>query len=142
MQSTASAPESSNNMHRASDETDEELSSDEVAIIFSFLQPNDIMHARVCTTWRDAAKKTLVPPVDPFDLPVEIHDARSYNAIRVMSTALPNLEQLAVSKLGSGHVYSDGEEPEEWDIDHINYIIHDINIISSFRKLRRFIYIR
>jgi len=135
MQSTASAPESSNDMHLASDETDEELSSDEVAIIFSFLQPNDIMPARVCTTWRDAAKKTLVPPVDPSDLPVEIHDAKSYNAIRVMSTALPNLEQLTVSKLGSGHVYSDGDDPEEWDIDHINYI-HDINIISSFRKLR------
>eukprot|EP00985_Skeletonema_marinoi_P006902 scaffold3013_cov112-Skeletonema_marinoi.AAC.8 len=94
MQSTASAPDSSNNMHLAIDETDEELSSDEVAIIFSFLQPNDIMPARICTTWRDAAKKTLVPPVDPSDLPVEIHDSKSYNAIRVMSTALPNLEQL------------------------------------------------
>eukprot|EP00984_Skeletonema_dohrnii_P008179 scaffold3005_cov102-Skeletonema_dohrnii-CCMP3373.AAC.4 len=136
MQSTASAPESSNNMHLASDETDEELSSDEVAVIFSFLQPKDIMPARVCTTWRDAAKKTLVPPVPPFDDSVQIYDVRSYNAVRVMSTALPNLEQLMISTLGSGHVYSDGDDPEEWDIDHINYIVHDINIISRFRKLR------
>jgi hypothetical protein len=136
MQSTASAPESSNNMHLASDETDEELSSDEVAIIFSFLQPKDIMPARVCTTWRDAAKKTLVHPVDPFDDSVQIYDVRSYNAVRVMSTALPNLEQLMISNLGSGHVYSDGDDPEEWDINHINYIVHDINIISRFRKLR------
>jgi len=131
MQSTASAPESSNNMHRASDETDEELSSDEVAIIFSFLQPNDIMPARVCTTWRDAAKKTVVPPSDES---VEIHDPRSYNAVRVMSTALPNLEQLEISNLGNWHVYSEGEDPEwEWGTNHIT---HDIDIISRFRKLR------
>jgi len=131
MQSTASAPESSNDMHLASDETDEELSSDEVAIIFSFLQPNDIMPARVCTTWRDAAKETLVPPSDES---VEIHDPRSYNAVRVMSTALPNLEQLEISNLGNWHVYSEGEDPEwEWGTNHIT---HDIDIISRFRKLR------
>ncbi|KAK1746878.1 hypothetical protein QTG54_002222 [Skeletonema marinoi] len=133
MQSTASAPESSNNMHLDNDETPEVLGTDEVAIIFGFLSPYDIMRARVCKTWRDAAKKTVVPPSDEY---VEIHDPRSYNAVRVMSTALPNLEQLMISKLGSGHVYSDGDDPEEWDIDHINHITHDIDIISRFRKLR------
>jgi len=118
-------------MHLDNDETPEDLGTDEVAIIFSFLSPYDIMPSRVCKTWRDAAKKTVVPPSDDS---VGIHDVRSYNAVRAMSTALPNLDQLAISDLGNWHVYSDGEDPEwEWDT---NCIIHDINIISRFRKLR------
>ncbi len=38
-----------------------DLGVDELAHIFGFLPRHDIMRARVCTTWRDAAKMTLVP---------------------------------------------------------------------------------
>jgi len=94
--STPSPPESTNDMILTDDETAEELSADEVAIIFGFLSPYDIMRARVCTTWRDAAKKTVVPPslihVEKlcviFPHPLQIYDVRSYNAVRAMSTAL------------------------------------------------------
>ena len=40
------------------------LSVDEIAIIFSYLPPTDILRARVCTSWRDAAKKTTAPLYD------------------------------------------------------------------------------
>ena len=50
-----------NEMYLANDGAADELSIDEVAIIFSFITHVDIMHARVCTAWREAAKKTLVP---------------------------------------------------------------------------------
>eukprot|EP00985_Skeletonema_marinoi_P007722 scaffold3445_cov80-Skeletonema_marinoi.AAC.3 len=67
------------------------------------------MHARrVCTTWRDAAKKTLVPPSE-----FVVNNVRSYNAMRVMSTALSNFQfqQLQIDHLGWGHKY--GEDPDE-----------------------------
>eukprot|EP00985_Skeletonema_marinoi_P008252 scaffold3700_cov84-Skeletonema_marinoi.AAC.11 len=60
------------------EETDEELSTDEVAIIFSFLSPEDIIQRfrRVCTTWRDAAKMTV--PSSKF----VVRSERSYNAMK------------------------------------------------------------
>ena len=114
----------------------EKLSADEVAIIFGFLSHADIMRARVCTTWRDAAKKTLVPPTDTD---FRVNSMRSYNAMRVMATALPNLQQLLIFHIGHGHKYSDGEDPDERRATvTANCTMHDINIniISSFRKLR------
>jgi len=127
--STPSAPESTNDMILTDDETAEELSADEVAIIFGFLSPYDIMHARVCTTWRDAAKKTVVPP--SYESYYKIYNVRSYNAVRAMSTALPNLDQLDISDLEfsdlAGRFFSHGEN---------SVVSLDINIISSFRKLR------
>ena len=75
--SVPSALERRNEMHLADETADDlSLSADEVAIIFSFLPPKDIMHARVCTTWREAAKKTLVPLTE-----FVVASARSYNAI-------------------------------------------------------------
>eukprot|EP00984_Skeletonema_dohrnii_P034889 scaffold34099_cov222-Skeletonema_dohrnii-CCMP3373.AAC.1 len=123
------------NMMHLADETTaaEELSADEVAIIFSFLPHQDIMHARVCKTWRDAAKKTLVPLCG-----FRIDNVRSYNAMRVMATALPNLQQLSIRGLGWGHnKYVNGEDPDELKARRTaNFITHDIDIISSFTKLR------
>jgi len=117
-------------MHLFNDTT-EEVGADEVAIIFSFLHHRDIMRARVCKTWRDAAKKTLVPYTD-----FRVHSVRSYNAMRIMATALPNLQQLSISNLRRRHIYSNGDDPdEEIAADTANYTTHDINIISSFRKL-------
>eukprot|EP00984_Skeletonema_dohrnii_P030149 scaffold21369_cov153-Skeletonema_dohrnii-CCMP3373.AAC.4 len=68
------------------------------------------MHARVCTTWRDAAKKTHVSPALDF----EVGDVRSYNALRAMANALPNLQKLSIcDDLGEGNKYADGENPDE-----------------------------
>eukprot|EP00984_Skeletonema_dohrnii_P022727 scaffold11824_cov78-Skeletonema_dohrnii-CCMP3373.AAC.1 len=114
------------------EETAEVLSADEVAIIVSFLSDADIMRARVCTTWRDAAKKTIVPPSD-----FVVDSVRSYNAMRVMATALPNIQQLSISDLCHGHKYIDGEDPdEEIAAETAHETTHDINIISNFTKLR------
>ena len=119
-------------MHLADETTAEEVSADEVAIIFSFLSHVDIMRARVCKTWRDAAKKTLVPLWD-----FKVDSVRSYNAMRVMATSLPNLQQIALFNLGEGHKYSDGEDADEaWVAATANDTSHDIDIISSLTKLR------
>eukprot|EP00984_Skeletonema_dohrnii_P024924 scaffold14060_cov71-Skeletonema_dohrnii-CCMP3373.AAC.1 len=128
------SPESMNRMNLDEDKTGEELSADEVAIIFSFLPHQEIMQARrVCKTWRDAAKKTIVPP----SLFV-VDSLKSYNAMSVMATALPHLQQLSISNINGRHKYSDGEDPPDEEIaaDTANYTTHDINIISSLRKLR------
>jgi len=125
------SPKSMNEMHLTNETTAEEVSIDEVAIIFSFLLPKDIMRARVCTTWREAAKKTLVPPTA-----LKVDSLKSYNAMRVMSSALPHLQQLSISKIHGPHKYSDGEDPDERRARYTaNYNTHDINIISNFLKL-------
>ncbi len=120
MQSPVAAPES-------------ELSADEVAFIFSFNSRVDIMRARrVCTAWRDAAKQTLVPLSD-----FVVNSVRLYNAMRVMSTALPNLQQLSIRRLGKGHKYIEGENPEEErDLCTQHDTTHGINFITKFKKLR------
>ena len=113
------------------DNTAEKGRIDEVAIILSFLPRKDIMRARqVCTTWRDAAMKTIVPPSDYV-----INSLRSYNAMRVMATALPKLQQLSIFDLGGRHIYYEGIDPDV-AAETANYHSHDLNIISSFTKLR------
>mmetsp|Transcript_22568 Transcript_22568/g.32237 ORF Transcript_22568/g.32237 Transcript_22568/m.32237 type:complete len:426 (+) Transcript_22568:161-1438(+) len=127
---TTPAPETDrwNEVHRL-------MSTDEVAIIFSFLSHVEIMRARVCTTWEEAAKKAIVPPTE-----FRVHSDRSYNAMRAMATALPNLQQISIldiSWLGSQYTYNSGEDPEEELTQHTaNCIAHDVNIISNFKKLR------
>ena len=101
--SATTTTESLHAMHLA-DESAEDVSADEVAIILSFLHPMDIMHARVCRTWRDAAKKTIIPLTK-----YHVDSVRKVNAMRVMSTALPSLQQISVRNLEGGHIYSDGE---------------------------------
>eukprot|EP00984_Skeletonema_dohrnii_P016873 scaffold7561_cov227-Skeletonema_dohrnii-CCMP3373.AAC.6 len=114
------------------DDTAEVVSADEVAIILGFLSHVDIMRARVCTTWRDAAKKTLVPLTG-----FKVNSVRSFNAMRVMATALPNLQDIKIYSLVRGHIYASGEDPDERLARyHANDISHDINILSNFTKLR------
>ena len=119
------------------EESDEvTLSADEAALIFSFLPPTDILRARVCTTWRDAAKQTTVPPSK-----FEVDDMKSYNAMRVMSTALPNLQQLTIYDFVDGaSKYVDGEDSHEL-ISSPNFVFqtyeYNINLVSNFSKLRK-----
>ncbi|KAK1734522.1 hypothetical protein QTG54_014770 [Skeletonema marinoi] len=126
------AREAKNIMHLAGD-TAEQLSVDEVAIIFGFLPHQDIMRARVCSMWRDAAKKTIVPPSD-----FVVDSVRSYNAMRVIAAALPNLQQLSIYDIGRGlkYKYIDEEDPDEgWARYTAHVPTYDINVISNFRKL-------
>ena len=92
------------------------------------------MRARVCTSWREAAKKALVP-LSKFD----VNSVRSYNAMRAMSTALPNLQQISIYPLGDlGHEqrYINGEDPSEgFAVATASWTSHDINIVYNFRNL-------
>ncbi len=127
-----------------------DLSIDVLADIFGFLSgAKDIMQKRrVCKKWKEAVKKTIVPLIQTKD----VHTARAssgqfivgnmkeYNAMNVMTRALPNLQQIRIGdpyNLGDGHKYNDGEDPDEEEAartaDHTS---HDIEIISNFGKLR------
>ena len=80
------------------------LSVDEVAIVFNFLLPTDILRARVCTTWRDAAKKATALGT------LRVCNESSYNLMRVMTTALPGLQQLLIDDLR----HEDGDDGENF----------------------------
>eukprot|EP00984_Skeletonema_dohrnii_P035867 scaffold36181_cov372-Skeletonema_dohrnii-CCMP3373.AAC.1 len=86
-----------------------ELSEDIVAIIFGCLSLKDIMRMRrVCKKWREAATKTFVPMTD-----FSVNNVSKYNAMRIMTITQPNLQQLSICGLGSGHKYIEGEDPDE-----------------------------
>jgi hypothetical protein len=110
-----------------------QLSVDEVANALSFLTLEEIMPLRhVNMTWKDAAKKTIVPPTDFC-----VYSVENYNTMTVMTEALPNLQQMSIGDFGHGHKYSDGEDPDERVAARTaNLTSHDIGIISNFRKLR------
>eukprot|EP00985_Skeletonema_marinoi_P017198 scaffold9363_cov75-Skeletonema_marinoi.AAC.5 len=108
------------------------LGTDALANIFGFLGPEDIMRARLNNKMREAAKKTCVPKTA-----FNVRSVRKFNAMAAMSTALPNLQQIGIFHLDREHKYSDGEDPEERMAAYsANWITHDIEIISRFRKLR------
>jgi hypothetical protein len=110
-----------------------ELGIDEVACILSFLPLTVIVCLRcVNMTWRDAARKTIVPPTNFL-----VNSVTDYNAMRVMTTELPNLQQIAIGGLERGHKYNDGEDPDEdYAARSAHLATHDIGIISNFSKLR------
>eukprot|EP00984_Skeletonema_dohrnii_P032405 scaffold26504_cov228-Skeletonema_dohrnii-CCMP3373.AAC.12 len=108
------------------------LGTDELAHIFGFLPPHDIMSARLNKKMRDAAKTTIVPPVEFI-----VDRVDKYNSAAAMATAMPNLQQISFSELGRRHKYIDGEDPDEHTARFTsNWITHDIEIISNFRMLR------
>jgi len=93
------------------------MSNNLTARILGFLSYRDIMRSRICCRkFRDAARNTIVPWVD---------DSRPYSIMRESGE----------------HKYCDGEEPnEEMAANTSNYTTHDIQIISSFRKLRSLVF--
>ncbi len=119
-----------------------------LAMIFGYLPLKYIMSLRpVCKTWREAVKKTIVPLAGTIEDPCRyveggkfrVDSVVKYNAMNVMATELPNLQQLKISHFGSGqrHKYNDGEDPnEEEAAKTADCISHDIGIISNFSKLR------
>jgi hypothetical protein len=119
---------------------------DIMAIILGWLCAKEIMaKRRVCKKWKEAARKTIVPVQSFLVASIKIipHDffvnsIIRYNLMRVMTEALPNLQQITIDHFGEdGHRWSDGEDPdEEWAARHDHWPTHDIQIISNFRKLR------
>ena len=113
--------------------------------IFGFLHYDEIMSLRcVCKKWKDSAKNTLVPfspsLLGPSVLIGNYNNitGRNYNALRVLTTALPNLQEIRLGELGRNIKYSDGEDPdEETAAETAGWTSHDIEIISSFTKLRK-----
>ena len=72
------------------------LSVDDLANIFKYLLPNAIMLLRrVSKQCREGAKNTIVPPCD-----FEINSVMKYNALSVMTAALPNLQQITIHRWG------------------------------------------
>lgn len=88
-----------------------DLSVDVLANILGYLDgPKDVMQKRrVCKKWGEAVKKTIIPPTDFC-----IDSMDSYNAVRVMTRAMPNLQQIELGALGHRHKWSDGEDANEW----------------------------
>ncbi len=118
--------------------------------IFGFLHYDEIMSLRcVCKKWKEAAKNTLVPLESVIrgpasnsvlignDYPVGEDYRSGYNKLRVLTTALPQLQEIRLGKLGHHVKYSDGDDPDEEEAAiTADWTSHDIEIISSFSKLR------
>src|SRR5210317_1251768 len=84
---------------------------DIMADILSWLRVKEIMLSRrVCRKWTEAVRKTIVPLCD-FCVDTMEH----YNAMNVMTRAMPNLQQITISDvgLGDGHKFTEGEDPDE-----------------------------
>ena len=95
---------------------------------------------------RDAAKRTVVPMTQFC-----VATFCKYKAMRAMTTALPNLQQISLydfppsidvgGEFQLKRKYRDGEEPDDpngyWATSYDNRIENtlDVQIISNFRKL-------
>src|SRR6056300_660870 len=80
------------------------------------------------------AMKTIVPLSD-----FRVDSPKTHDTMRVMTTALPNLQQIAICHLGEGNRWSGGEDPNEGRRIHLicaDWITHDFEMISNFGKLR------
>jgi hypothetical protein len=107
--------------------------SDVLPNILGFLSLKDIMRSRrINKNTMNAVRNTIVPPCDFC-----INSLGNYNAMTVMTEAMPNLQQITIGGSGDGHKYSDGEDPdEEYAVITDDWISHDIEMISNFRQLR------
>ena len=117
--------------------TVDHLSDDTVALIFSYFGPVEIMQMRcVCKKWREASKKTI-----PARVNFHVDSVNKFCAMVVMTRALPNIQEIMLRDLnygtrqGSRDRCADGEDPCDYPHPHAE-VMHDINIISNFSKLR------
>ncbi len=108
---------------------------DIMANILGWLCVEEIMgKRRVCKKWTEAVKKTIVPL---SRLGLNLNNVENYNAMEVMTRAMPNLQQITICGLGNYHKWSDGEDPdEEVAARTADRTTHDIEIITNFSKLR------
>jgi len=107
-------------------------SEDILSMIFGFLNLGEIMLARsICKRWRQAAI------VADLNTNFEVNSIERYNAMVMMAEWMPNLQQLNIRSLGWEQKYMDGRDPDlELVRETANFATHDIEIVSSFRKLR------
>ena len=107
--------------------------SDVLPTILGFLSLKDIMSKRrLNKKSREAVRRTIVPLTD-----FRVESVEEYNAMNVMTTELPNLQQISLRGPGYLHKYSDGEDPEEGRADALaQWTPHDVEIISNFSKLK------
>ena len=104
-------PADTNNNIVVSSTTANGFSSDVVSIILSYLKLKEkICTRRVCKKWTEAVRKTDVSPEEIF----VVENVKTCNAMRVMSTVLPNLQSVRLNNLQDYmQKYSDGEDPDE-----------------------------
>lgn len=110
------------------------LNTDELANIFGFLSPDDIMRARVNKKMREAAQTTIVPMTE-----FVVDSVSKYDAMRAMTTALPYLQQISIRYLREErHEYRDGDEPCERRSARTTSRLtsHDVETLSSFKLLK------
>ncbi len=110
-----------------------------------------MMLRQVSKQCKEGAKKTIVPPINSWEW--KIDSVRKYNALSVMTAALPNLQQITLWDFkGTSNKYNDGEDPyehpinatnvshlnvrSEWSVVPPRYTSHNIGIICNFSKLR------
>ncbi len=110
------------------------LSTDVLANILGCLCVKEIMRSRgVNKKWKEVVKMTIVP----LNTDVFVDGVESYNAMNVMTTEMPNLQQITIGGLGWGDKYSNGEDPHGGRAAITsNWTSHDIEIISNFSKLQ------
>jgi hypothetical protein len=106
---------------------------DVLADVLGWLCVKEIMGKRgVCKKWKEAVRKTTVPPCI-----FVVDSMQSYNAMAVMTRAMPKLQQITIGLLGGRDKWSDGEDPdEEVAAGYVDYTTHDIEIITNFSRLR------
>ena len=100
--------------------TSGDLSVDVLADIFGFLGIQDIMNVRVCKKWKEAVKLTI-PPAEFL-----VDSVEKYNAMNMMTRAMPNLQQITIGGLGDENKYVDGEDPDEARLLGLTAIQHTI----------------
>jgi hypothetical protein len=109
------------------------LSVDVLADIFAFLPVDDAMRSRrINKKTMEAVRKTIVPLTN-----FRVNSVTRFNAMGVMTRAMPNLQQIELSYIGKRHKWSDGEDPDErWTARTADWTTHNIEIISNFSKLQ------
>eukprot|EP00984_Skeletonema_dohrnii_P033179 scaffold28851_cov72-Skeletonema_dohrnii-CCMP3373.AAC.1 len=123
------------------------MSNNMTATILGFLGYKDIMRSRICCRkFRDAARATIVSwaeygtgsySLSSYESHFLVKSVQKHKAMVVMTTALPNLQQISLSRIGTKHKYCDGKDPDEEEARcTANCTTHDIQVISTFSKLR------
>ena len=113
----------------------DDLGVDVLANILAFLPLEDIMSKRRINKKTTKAVTMTIVPLTSF----RVHTIRTFNALNVMTRALPNLQQITLSYdyFGRRHKWSDGEDPDEDEAARTaNLTPLDIGIISNFSRLQ------
>jgi hypothetical protein len=109
------------------------LGAYDIACVFSFLPLEEMRSLRnVSKKFGEVAKLFIDRPTDMI-----VNSVETYNKMKVMTAVPLDLQRITIDDLGSRNKWSDGEDPNEGWADYTaDYISHDIEVISNFRKLR------